>query len=380
MTSTYFEGKAESNPKAMRGYSRDHRPDCKQVCIAMVVTFDGFPLGYEVFEGNTHDSKTVHQIVESMEKRHGVIGRVWVMDRGMVSEDNVDWLKETGRRYIIGTPKVQMKKWAAELADKTSWKEIREGIEVKLCADLDGKDEMFILCRSRDRVEKERAMHELFIARISKALCKLESRIARSKKKLNRDSINRQIGRILQLNQRAAARFQIDLIDDDSRASFHLKVSINESFDEWSLISEGAYILRTNIMDWTEERLWKTYIQLTQAEAAFRIQKKELSIRPVWHHSEGRVEAHIFVCFLSFAMWKVLEGWQSKAGLGNSPRTILEEFARIQSHDVVLPTTLGVDVKLRCIAQPDSAQEIILERLGLTLPKRMKLPDIQDLN
>jgi len=380
MTSTYFEGRAESNPKAMRGYSRDHRPDCKQVCIAMVVTFDGFPLGYEVFEGNTHDSKTVHQIVESMEKRHGVIGRVWVMDRGMVSEDNVDWLKETGRRYIIGTPKVQMKKWAAELADKTSWKEIREGIEVKLCADPDGKDEMFILCRSRDRVEKERAMHELFIARISKALCKLESRIARSKKRLGRDSINRQIGRILQLNQRAAARFKIDLIDDDSRASFHLKVSINESFDEWSLISEGAYILRTNIMDWNEERLWKTYIQLTQAEAAFRIQKKELSIRPVWHHSEGRVEAHILVCFLAFAMWKVLEGWQSKAGLGNSPRIILEEFARIQSHDVVLPTTLGVDVKLRCIAQPDSAQEIILERLGLTLPKRMKLPDIQDLN
>ncbi len=375
VTSTYFEGKAERNSKAKRGYSRDHRPDCKQVCVALVVTFDGFPLGYEVFAGNTHDSKTVQEIVETMEKRHGVIGRVWIMDRGMISQKNLKWLRETGRKYVIGTPKSELKHWAKELSDKDHWRKIREDIEVKLCSSPEGL-ETFILCRSQDRVEKEKAIHEKFSANIQKALEKLSARILKSKKRLNKDQINRQIGRILQKYQRAAARFDIELEDDASAAGFHLKVEVRKQFDEWALLTEGTYVLRSNVNEWTDEKLWKAYIQLSQAEAAFRIQKDQLSIRPIWHQRTDRVEAHIFVCFLAFAMWKTLQAWQERSQLGNSPQTILEELSRIQAHDVILPTESHGKIRLRCVAQPDKAQSVLLQRLGLVLPKRIRIPEI----
>ncbi|MHB8743214.1 MAG: IS1634 family transposase [Sulfuricaulis sp.] len=376
VTSTYFEGKAEGNGQAQRGYSRDHRGDCKQVCIALVVTFDGFPLGYEVFPGNTHDSTTVKHIVETMEKRHGTVGKVWCMDRGMVSSENIAWLKDTGRRYILGTPKSELKKWEAALTDQTSWREIREGIEVKLLRAPEGDQEVFILCRSRDRIEKEKAMHEKFSRRIEEALEKLKTRIAKSKKRLHKDTLNRQIGRILERNQRAAARFAIALNDTDTPAGCALAVGVNEAFDQWAELSEGTYLLRSNVTDWDDEKLWKAYIQLTQAEAAFRIQKDELSIRPIWHQREDRVRAHILVCFLAFVLWKTLECWQSRAGLGNSPRTLLEELARIHAHDVILPTQELGEVRLRCITQPDPAQAALLDRLGIVLPKRIRLPKV----
>jgi transposase len=376
VTSTYFEGQAEANALAQRGYSRDHRPDCKQVCIALVVTFDGFPLGYEVFAGNTHDSTTVRQIVEAMEARHGAVGRVWIMDRGMASAENVAWLRVTGRRYILGTPKSELRKWAPALAEKTQWREIRDGVEVKLCTAPDGGAETFILCRSTDRLEKERAMHARFSARIEQALAKLQGRIARSKRRLNRDAINRQIGRLLQRNERAAARFAIALQDADTAAGFVLSVAIEENFDHWAALSEGTYLLRSNVTDWSDEQLWKAYIQLTQAEAAFRIQKDQLSIRPIWHQRDDRVQAHILVCFLAFVLWKTLELWQERAGLGNSPRTLLEELARIQAHDVILPTHTHGEIRLRCVTQPDAAQAALLDRLGIVLPKRIRLPEV----
>jgi transposase len=376
VTSTYFEGQAEGNPQAQRGHSRDHRPDCKQVCIALVVTFDGFPLGYEVFAGNTNDATTVRTIVETMEARHGTVGKVWIMDRGMGSRENIDWLRATGRRYILGTPKSELRKWAPALAEKAQWREIRDGIEVKLCAAPDGEAETFILCRSRDRVEKEKAMHERFSDRIVQALAKLQGRIAKSKKRLNRDAVNRQIGRLLQRNQRAAARFAIELKDAENPAGFVLDVSVQEDFDQWAALSEGAYLLRSNVTDWSDEKLWRAYIQLTQAEAAFRIQKDQLSIRPIWHQREDRVQAHILVCFLAFVLWKTLELWQQRAGLGNSPRTLLEELARIQAHDVILPTHTHGELRLRCVTQPDAAQAALLDRLGLVLPKRIRLPDV----
>jgi len=376
VTSTYFEGEAAANPQAKRGYSRDHRPDCKQVCIALVVTFDGFPLGYEVFPGNTHDATTVKTIVATMEARHGAVGKVWIMDRGMASAENVAWLRETGRRYILGTPKSELRKWAPALAEKTHWREIREGIEVKLCAAPDGAAETFILCRSRDRIEKEKAMHARFSARIEQALTKLQTRIASSQKRLNRDAINRQIGRLLQRNQRAAARFAIELKEADTPAGCVLEVSVQDSFDQWAALSEGAYVLRSNVTEWSDEKLWKAYIQLTQAEAAFRIQKDQLSIRPIWHQREDRVHAHILVCFLAFVLWKTLELWQERAALGNSPRTLLEEFARIQAHDVILPTHTHGEIRLRCVTQPDAAQVALLDRLGIVLPKRIRLPEI----
>jgi transposase len=374
VTSTYFEGQANANPQAQRGYSRDHRPDCKQVCIALVVTFDGFPLGYEVFAGNTHDSKTLQRIVDTMEARHGVVGRVWITDRGMASAENLAWLRLTGRRYIIGAPKSELKTFASDLASPNGWRAVQEGVEVKLARHPE-TGETVILCRSADRRSKERAMHDKFSRRIEAALQRLSTRVTRSRKRLDRATVNRQIGRILQQNQRAAARFAITLEPDGCPAGFRLKVDLNTSFDDWAAISEGAYLLRSNIEDWSDQQLWKAYIQLTQAEAAFRIQKDQLNVRPIWHQREDRVQAHILVCYLAFVLWKSLEMWQSRSGLGNSPRTILEELARIQSHDVVLPTATHGQIRLRCVTQPDPAQAALLDRLGIVLPKRMRLAE-----
>jgi transposase len=374
VTSTYFEGQAEANPLARRGYSRDHRPDCKQVCIALVVTFDGFPLGYEVFAGNTHDSRTLQTIVATMEARHGMLGRVWISDRGMASADNLAWLRRTGRRYIIGAPKSELKKFSSALAAADGWRTVHEGVEVKLTRHPE-TEETVILCRSADRRGKERAMHDKFSQRIEEALQRLAARLARAKKRVDPAVVNRQIGRILQQNQRSAARFAITLEPDGCPAGFRLGVIYNDAFDDWAAISEGAYLLRSNIDDWSDRQLWKAYIQLTQAEAAFRIQKDQLNLRPIWHQREDRVQAHILVCFLAFVLWKSLEMWQSRAGLGNSPRTVLEELARIQSNDVVLPTASHGQIRLRCVTQPDAAQAALLDRLGVILPKRIRLAE-----
>jgi transposase len=374
VTSTYFEGQAKANPQAQRGYSRDHRPDCKQVCIALVVTFDGFPLGYEVFAGNTHDSRTLQTIVATMEARHGMLGRVWITDRGMASAENMAWLRQTGRRYIIGAPKSELKKFGADLVRPDGWRTVQEGVEVKLTHHPE-TGETVILCRSADRRSKEKAMHDKFSARIEAAAVRLAARVARAKKRLDPAPVNRQIGRILQQNQRAAARFAIALEPDSCPAGFRLGVTYNAAFDDWAELSEGAYLLRSNITDWSDHQLWKAYIQLTQAEAAFRIHKGQLNVRPIWHQREDRVQAHILVCFLAFVLWKSLEMWQQRAGLGNSPRTILEELARIQSHDVVLPTATHGQIRLRCVTQPDPAQAALLDRLGIVLPKRMRLAE-----
>jgi hypothetical protein len=230
VTSTYFEGLAEANPQARRGYSRDHRPDCKQVCIALVVTFDGSPLGYEVFAGNTHDSRTLQTIVAAMEARHGALGRVWIADRGMASADNLAWLRSTGRRYIIGAPKSELKKFACALAASDGWRMVQEGVEVKLTRHPE-TDETVILCRSADRRAKERAMHDKFSLRIEAALERLSARIASAKRRLDPAKVNRQVGRILQQNQRAAARFSIALAPDDRPAGFRLAVAHNAAFD-----------------------------------------------------------------------------------------------------------------------------------------------------
>lgn len=376
VTSTYFEGQALENPQAKRGHSRDHRPDCKQVCIALVVTREGIPLGYEVFDGNRVDVTTVEEIVEAMEARFGIAGRVWVMDRGMTSAANIAWLQQTGRRYLIGTPKSDLKKFAAQIVDARDWQSVREGVEAKLCAGPDGK-ETFVLVRSEERRQKEQAMHQRFAERIEQGLLRLQQRIARSRKPLERGPIERQIGRLLGKNSRAAGRFVANLLDDPSTAAkLRLQWSARADWDDWSRHSEGCYVLRTNVTDWTPEALWQTYVQLTEAEAAFRIQKSELSIRPIWHHKQDRVQAHIFVCFLAYALWKTLEQWQKRAGLGNSPRTILYELGRIQSTDVVLPLARDAqrELRIRCVVRPDRAQAALLDRLGLRLPERLRLP------
>lgn len=377
VTSTYFEGAADP-VIAKRGYSRDHRPDCVQVNIALVVTREGMPLGYEIFPGNTTDVTTVEEIVSSMEARFGKANRVWVMDRGMVSAENIAWLNETGRRYVIGTPKAELRRFAREIAEPRDWRHIREDVEVKICRGPDGQ-ETFLLCRSAARVEKERAMHARFAQRIEERLNALARRIERSRKRLDRGAIERQIGRFLERNSRAAGAFSISITEnEDASSRLKLRWSHRLEWDDWARLSEGVYILRTNVHDWTDEELWRTYIQLTEAEAAFRIQKSDLAIRPIWHHKEPRIKAHILVCFLGYALWKTLQQWQSRAGLGHSPRTILEEFSRIHAADIVLPLADASqrELRIRCVVRPDREQAILLQHLGLTLPERLRPPQI----
>ena len=376
VTSTYFEGLAEDNTLAARGYSRDHRGDCKQVCIALVVTREGMPLGYEVFAGNRTDVTTVEEIVATMEARYGLARRIWVMDRGMTSADTVAWLQRSGRRYLIGTSKSELRKWAREIADATDWKSVREGVEAKLCPGPDGT-ECFVLCRSVDRREKEKAMHVRFAQRIEQGLAKLVHRLERARHGLERGKLERQIGRLLERNTRAAGRYSIELIDDPNRpAAVRLQWSVNPQWEDWAAYSEGCYVLRTNITDWDAETLWRTYIQLSEAEAAFRIHKSELSLRPIWHQRTDRVQAHILVCFLAYVAWKTLEQWQSRAGLGNSPRTLLDELGRIQSADIVLPLAEDParELRIRCVTKPDPSQAVLLDRLGLRLPERLRPP------
>jgi transposase len=376
VTSTYFEGQVLGNPQARRGHSRDHRPDCKQVCIALVVTREGMPLGYEVFDGNRNDVTTVEEIVGTMEARYGLANRIWVMDRGMTSAENIAWLQKTGRRYLIGTPKSELRKWSREIAEARDWRTVREDVEAKLCASPDGS-ETFVLCRSVERREKEKSMHRRFAAAIEEGLTSLGRRLENSRSLIERGPVERQIGRLLQRNSRAAGRYTITVADDAACASrLRLQWSVRPEWDDWAALSEGCYVLRTNVNDWTAETLWQTYIQLTEAEAAFRVHKSELSIRPVWHHRKERVQAHILVCFLGYVLWKTLEQWQKRAGLGNSPRTILDELARINSADIVMPTADGRELRIRCVVRPDQVQAQLLARLGLRLPERLRTPSM----
>jgi transposase len=369
VTSTYFEGLAAANPQAQRGHSRDHRPDCKQVCIGLVVSREGYPLGYEVFAGNKNDSTTVREIVERMEARYGQQGRIWVLDRGMVSDANLIWLKERGSKYIVGTPKSRLKQFATQVRTGT-WEEVRDGLEVQRCPSAEGI-ETYILVRSRDRAAKEQAMRERFVKRIEEGLTKIAAACAR--RHCDVGTIERRVGRLLGKNSRAAGLFTITVERDDTgRAS--LRWSKIDDAESWSRSSQGCYVLRSNVADWSADDLWRAYMQLTEAEAAFRIQKSDLRLRPVWHQKQERVQAHILVCFLAYVLRKTLEGWSKRAGLGNSPTTLLEELARIQSTDVVAPTTDGRTIRLRCVVRPDKAQTILLQHLGLTLPTRLRLP------
>lgn len=367
VTSTYFEGQAKSNPLAKRGYSRDQRGDCKQVCIGLVVTRDGFPLGYEIFAGNRTDVTTVKEIIETMENRYGKANRIWVMDRGMASEANFDFLNKEGRRYILGASRGQLKHYESELL-KTDWRVVHSGLEVKL---VDGPDdkEVFILCRSKDRAEKEKAMHDRFEKRIEDALRQMAKGCEKLKYKVK--VIERRIGKLLGKNSRGAGLFDVEVSESPSGGA-QITWTKKEKWREWSQLSEGCYMLRSNIRDWSPEELWKAYIQLTEAEDAFRVHKSDLSIRPVWHQKEGRVQAHILICFLAYVLWKTLGRLCKNAGLGDEPRKVQWELAQIKLTDVILPTRNGTELRLRRVETPDAHQRIILQRLKLTLPRRFE--------
>jgi transposase len=369
ITSTYFEGQANGNPQAQRGYSRDHRPDCKQVLIGLVVTRDGYPLGYEVFAGNRNDCTTVQHIVTRMEARYGREGRIWVLDRGMVSDATLDWLKARGSRYIVGTPRSRLKEFA-EAVQHGGWQAIRDGLEVQQCADAQG-EETFLLCRSADRATKEQAMRERFVGRIKAGLVKM--RAACRRQRCDVGKIERRVGRLLGKHRRGAGLFRV-VVGRRAQGGARVSWSRRTDAEAWAQASQGCYVLRSNVADWQPEELWRAYRHLTDAEAAFRIQKSDLQLRPVWHQRAERVQAHILVCFLAYVLRKTLEGWSARAGLGNSPTTLLEELARIHSTDVVAPTTDGRQVRVRCVVRPDPAQTILLHHLGLVLPQRLQLP------
>jgi transposase len=368
VTSTYFEGEAAGNRQAQRGYSRDHRPDCKQVNIALVVSRGGLPLGYEVFAGNRNDVTTVEEIVEAMEKQYGKANRIWVMDRGMVAADNVEFLKQGGRRYILGTAKGMLRKFEQQLL-ASDWSEVHEGLEVKLCPAPDG-DEVFILCRSAQRREKEQAMHERFERRIEQKLEALEESCR--KRKQNPLLVAQRVGKLMGQNTRAAGLFQVG-IEPDEQGRARLQWSKRREWRDWARLSEGCYLLRSNVTDWTGEELWRAYIQLTEAEAAFRLHKSDLVMRPIWHQKEHRVQAHILVCFLAYVLWKTMGRLCREAGLGDEPRKVFTELQQICLVDVVLPTRNGPTIRKRCVSRPAEHQAILLQRLRLELPTSIEI-------
>jgi transposase len=293
------------------------------------------------------------------------------LDRGMISEDNMEFLKESARQYIVGTPKGMLKRFERELL-RDDWGAVREGLEVKLCPSEDGQ-EQFILCRSRDRREKEKAMHDRFEKRIEEGIKKIEAGCRKRKYKVV--TIAKRLGKLLGRNSRAAGLFKTDVVkDEDGRAKVVWEKV--ESWREWSTISEGCYLLRTNITDWSAEDLWKAYIQLTEAEAAFRLQKSDLRIRPIWHQKEERVLAHILVCFLAYVLWKMMAQLCTRAGIGDEPRRVFAEISKIKVVDVVLPTRTGVEIRKRCVTRPSEHQAILLQYLGLELPLEIKTTEM----
>jgi transposase len=380
VTSTYFEGEMNSCPLAKRGYSRDSRPDRPQVCIGLVVTEDGFPLGYEVFAGNTNDATTVKTMIESLERKHGSLHRVWVMDRGMVSEENLAFLRQRGGQYIIGTPKQMLRQFEQHLTEQ-DWTVAQDGVEVKLVPGPSG-EETFLLARSADRWAKELAMHAKFTRRLEEGLKKLQAAAEAGRLK-DAPVAGTRLGRLLERNWRASHAFDVTIKQlPQPRGKQHLEITwrANARFGDWSQLADGCYLLRSNLTGVDPATLWKRYIQLTDAEWAFRITKDELSIRPIWHHKEERVQAHILVCFLAYALWKTLGGWMRQAGLGDAPRTLLEELAKLKSGDVTLTARRPGDAQqrrivLRCVTEPEKDQAVLLHRLGLQLPRRLRRMD-----
>jgi transposase len=377
VTSTYFEGQAKGNPQAKRGYSRDNRPDCVQVCIGLVVTPEGLPLAYEVFDGNRADVTTVEEIVEVMREKYGQERRTWVMDRGMVSEDNLEQLRECNASYLVGTPKSMLKAFEQRLLEQ-DWEQLEPGVEVKLCAAPDGTDETFVLCRSPGRIEKEKAIRERQFGRLEEELAKLKTRIEAPTRALrNRSTAERRVGRLFQRYSRAARMFTVNIQktdDPEHKSGKRLTIDIEYNKDQrrWAEMADGCYLLRTNLKCRDAAALWKTYIGLTQIEDSFRISKNDLGLRPIYHQRAERTQAHILVCFLALVMWRTLQHWMQTCGLGTAPRKLLEEMAEVRSLDIVLPTGADKEIRLRTVARPEQHLAILLQKLDLPLPNKPK--------
>jgi transposase len=387
LTSTYFEGLAEENDLAQRGYSRDHRGDCKQVVLALVLSREGFPLAHHTWAGNTQDLQTVKKIVNDIEACYGKSSRVWVMDRGMISEDSLTFLSDAGRRYLLSTRRHALAQFQDALATRHGWQYLPDNpdVEVKLLK----RDQVhYLLARSKPRRCKERAMRRRQRRPLAKAIKKLQQRVAQGRLK-KRDKICEAIGRLKGKYPKAHPFVTINIADNPVSVTYTWQVA---KFRQ-ALACDGAYLLRSNQDGWSAQQFWETYIQLTVVERAFRILKSNLLLRPIWHHYSGRTQAHIFVCVLAYALWKSLDHLAKKANLQTlihkpdlqrreatakprpmSPEVILRELARIQIGDIHLATTSGHTLVLRRVARPEGEPKRILEALGLKIPERLS-PD-----
>ena len=372
ITSTYFEGASLGNPQAKRGYSRDSRPDCPQVCIGLVTSREGLPLAFEVFDGNRTDVTTTEEMVLIMERKYGKANRIWVMDRGMVSEENIEFMQERGARYLVGTPKSMLRKFEQALLEK-DWEEVHPGVEVKMCASPEGKDETFVLCRSEGRKDKEMAILNRFVARLEAGLNNLKEQAEQGRLR-DRQKADRRIGRLLERNSRAASLFEVIVTEIGAGKDKRLAVDVkrNDERYQWALQSGGSYILRTNWKEDDPKTIWKRYLQLTEVEDAFRTEKHDLGMRPIYHQKQDRTQAHILVCFLSLAMWRTLQQLMKTSGLGTAARKLIEEMREVRSLDVLLPAK-DKNIRLRVVSTPSKELKILLQRMKIFLPNRPKI-------
>jgi len=383
LTSTYFEGLAETNDLAQRGYSRDHRSDCKQVIVALVVTREGFPLAHYTWAGNTQDVKTVQRLVGAIEARFGKSQRVWVMDRGMISDETLTFLNTEGRRYVLATKRPALNAFHTELRSP-GWQQLPDNPDVAV-KQLTREEVHYLLARSRPRRLKERAIRRRQRRGLAQALKKLHRRVSSGRLK-KRDKILEALGRLKERFPKARAFVTITVSVNPVSLSYVWNVPKFRA----ALLADGAYLLRSNQGGWSAQEFWETYIQLTVVEHAFRVLKSELLLRPIWHHYSGRTEAHVFVCVLAYALWKTLDHLAKRAGLMTlirksdperpdaspsprpiTPEVILRELSQIQIGDIELVTTSGQKLVLRRVARPNAEQKRILHALGLELPERL---------
>jgi transposase len=363
LTSTYVEGKAEQNPKAKRGYSRDGRPDCKQVIVALVVTPEGFPLAYEVMDGNTSDKTTLRGFLTKIESLYGKARRVWLMDRGIPTEGVLQEMRAAERQmfYLVGTPKARVTKYEKQWLN-LPWQKVRDSVEVKLFSQ---DSEMYVLAKSEGRQQKEVAIRRKKLARLLRKLRRMRKSLPK------RDQLLLRIGAAKTEAGRAFGFVKIRVPGKDEEVTretftFHTdKVKLKEA-----QLRDGHYLLRTNMVAEDPRVLWDRYMQLTQIEAAFKCLKSELGIRPIYHQLEHRVEAHILVAFLAYCLSVTLKYRLRAHAPGLTPRAVLDKLAAIQMLDVSLPTTDGRCLTMPRYTEPEPDVALMLHQLKLTLPNQ----------
>ena len=359
LTSTYFEVNASDLPedsKRRHGYSRDKRPDCPQLVIALVVTPDGLPLAYEVLPGNTADCKTLRDFCAKIESQHGKARRVWVMDRGVPTEETLAEMRASDPpvSYLVGTPKGRLTRLEKQLVDKP-WRQAREGVEVKLLAQ---DDDLYVFAQSADRINKERAMRRRQLKWLWARLKKLaEMEVTREERLMKLGAARSKAP--------SAWRLVETQVDKDTGA---LTYSLDRAKLRKVRRREGRYLLRTNLTDDDPAKLWQYYVQLVAVEEAFKTLKGDLAIRPVFHQSEERIEAHIFVAFLAYCLQITLTRWLNGLAPGLTARSALHKFAAVQMIDVHLPTTDGREIILSRYTEPEPELRLLIDRMKLTLP------------